>query len=217
MNPQAAIDAVVHIPTNGDPVLEAAKWVFLILIWVGILSLPFLTIMNKKNKDRNENTVESAIAGAGSTLYSQLVKQMEEYRTIANTAYQERNDLIERVGKLEAIAEQYRATKEVVERLRVKLDLKDQEIRKLLDEGAKERETFLAILTKKDSEIIRRDERILTLERSMHELELRLIRDESSAGFGAHACPFTTPGTQISDSGAIVPRIPIAVVPSDGN
>lgn len=190
MNPAAAIEMANNLPTHGDPVLEAAKWVFFILILLGAASAPFMMILHKKNKDKNENQIESAISGAGSSLYNQLIRQVEEYRQIADKAFKERNDLFERVSKLEAMAESFKEAKIIVDRLRVKLDLKDQEIRNLLAQGAEERAKFLTILTNKDNEIIRRDHRIGVLEKDMHALEKRLAKDEARQIFGAALCPY---------------------------
>ena len=196
-----AIEVLNSIPTNGDTVLDAAKWVILVVLILLIGAIPFMMIMNKKNKDRNENIIETAISGAGSALYTQLVKQIDEQREIANNAYKERNDMMARLAKLEQVSEQYAETKLTVDRLRVKLDLKDQEIRKLLEQGANERAKFFEILTTKDNDIIRRDLRIEQLEKQMTALQIRLARDEARNIVGQAACPFTTQG--VGDTGTV--------------
>lgn len=170
--------------------MEAVKWVFFLLVMIGVAAVPFMMILNKKNKDRNENQIESAISGAGSTLYSQLVKQVDEYRHIADKAFKERNDLFERVTKLENMAIQFSETKELVTLLRSKLDAKDQEIRDLLLASTVERSKFLEVLSLKDSEIIRRDIRIEQLEHNVSDLTVRLARDEARQLFGRRVCPF---------------------------
>lgn len=204
MNPATAIEMANSINTHGDPVLEAAKWVFFIILLLGAASVPFMMILKKKNKDTNENQIESAISGAGSSLYNQLIKQVEEYRQIADKAFKERNDLFERVSKLEAMAESFKEAKVIVDRLRVKLDLKDQEIRHLLNQGAEERAKFLTILTNKDNEIIRRDQRISVLEKDMSKLQVRLARDEARQVFGNSMCPFKADAEHF-DTGSIIP------------
>ena len=100
----SSVDTAVQIANNipaGDPVLDAAKWVFLVLALLGGATYPFLLFLRRSNKDKNENTLDTAIATTGSTLYAQLLRQVEEYRAIADKAYQERSSLAERIKSLE--------------------------------------------------------------------------------------------------------------------
>lgn len=189
MNPQTAIELANSIPSDGDIVLEAAKWVFFLVVLIGAGSVPFMMLLKKRHRDHNENKVESAMAGASSTLYTQLAAQIEEYRKTAHEAYKDRDELLVRVTRLEMMSEQFEVSKQSVDRLRVKLDLKDQEIRSLIATAAEERAAFLAVLVAKDKEIDARDARITQLENAVHDLELRLARDETRQS-NMITCPY---------------------------
>lgn len=191
MNTQTAIEVANSIPTNGDTVLEAAKWVFFLVILLGAGSVPFMMLLRKRNKDSNENKVESAMAGASSSLYNHLSSQLEEYRKSAQNATRDRDEMLIRITRLESMSEQFELSKQSVDRLKVKLDLKDQEIRSLIAAAAEERAAFLAVLLAKDKEIDARDERITQLENAVHDLEIRLVRDENRQIIAA-SCPFIT-------------------------
>lgn len=179
MNTQDALAAVSNVQTNGDYVLEAAKWVVFLVILIGMGSVPFMMILNKKNKDGNENKIESAITDAGSSLYTQLASQLEEYRKTAAAAHAGRDELLIRITRLEITAEQYEDSKATLEKLKVKLDTKDSEIKALIAQAAEERAMFLSVLVNKDKDIVARDERITLLEKAVHDMELRLALDES--------------------------------------
>lgn len=199
MNTQTAIEVANSIPTNGDVVLEAAKWVFFLLVLLGAGSVPFMMLMKKRARDTNENKVESAIAGASSSLYNHLSSQLEDYRKSAQEASRDRDELLVRITRLEAMSEQFELSKQSVDRLKVKLDLKDQEIRSLISAAAEERAAFLAVLIAKDKEIDARDERITQLENAVRDLEIRLVKDESRQ-IAASSCPFIIKSLPSSDS-----------------
>ena len=174
-----AINMVQGLPTGGSELLEATKWVVIILIIAVSASIPFMMLMNKKTRDKNENALETAISDVGSTLYNQLSKQVEDYRAAADVASKERNDLVIRVAKLEAQIVALEPLKETVTRLRDKLDAKDVEIKGLLDQGLEERRQFMTMLSNKDGDIARRDARIAQLEKVTTALQVRLARDEA--------------------------------------
>lgn len=199
MNTQTAIEVANSIPTNGDVVLEAAKWVFFLLVLLGAGSVPFMMLMKKRARDTNENKVESAMAGASSSLYNHLSSQLEDYRKSAQEASRDRDELLVRITRLEAMSEQFELSKQSVDRLRVKLDLKDQEIRSLISAAAEERAAFLAVLIAKDKEIDARDERITQLENAVRDLEIRLVKDETRQ-IAASSCPFIIKSLPSSDS-----------------
>lgn len=174
-----AVTMVQGLNTGGSEVLEATKWVVIILLLVAGASWPLMMIMNKKTRDKNETTLETAISDVGSTLYNQLSKQVEDYRVAADLANKERNDLVVRVAKLEAQLLSFEALNSTVERLRVRLDSKDAEIRGLLDQGLSERKQFMEMLMLKDKDIAKRDGRIAQLEKVTSSLQVRLARDEA--------------------------------------
>lgn len=186
---EAAVAIVNSIPT-GDPTIDAAKWVAFVLIIIGVGTYPFMMFMNKKTRDRNENQLDTAIASAGSSLYTQLIKQVDEYRKIADKAYSDRETLIARLNALELQVVLHTNDAAMVVALTARLDAKNAELSKLLEDVTKERAAFLEVLTEKEAAINLRDGRILQLEQSVHALQLRLVRDEARQIFGAHTCPF---------------------------
>lgn len=195
MNPQDALTVVSEIRTNGDYVLEAAKWVVFLVLLLGVGAVPLMMLLNKRHKDGNENRIESAITDAGSSLYTQLASQLEEYRKTAQEAHAGRDELLIRITRLEIISEQYETAKVTLEKLKLKLDAKDAEIKGLLTQAAEERALFLSVLMAKDKDIVVRDERITQLEKSVHEMELRLVLDETRQLFSSNGggCPLAAP------------------------
>lgn len=174
-----AADMVKDLSTGGDPVLEATKWVVLIILLMGVLAAPAMMLINKKTKDENENTLGTSISKVGSTLYEQLGKQVEEYRLAADAANRERNELILKSARLEAQLIALEPVNELVERLRAKLDVKDSEIKGLLEQGIRERIQFMNMVTAKDGDISKRDDRIYQLEKVTASLQVRLARDDA--------------------------------------
>ena len=172
-------EMVKGLSTGGDPVLEATKWVVLIVMLIGAMAVPFMMLLNKKTKDENENALESSISKVGSTLYDQLGKQVEEYRLAADAANRERNELILKSARLEAQLIALEPVNELVERLRAKLDVKDGEIKGLLEQGLLERTQFMNMVTAKDGDISKRDDRIYQLEKVTTALQVRLARDDA--------------------------------------
>lgn len=175
---------------GGDPVLDAAKWVFFVLVLLGAATYPFLVFLNKRNRDKNENTIDTAIATTGSTLYAQLIRQVEEYKSIADKAYQERSSFADRIKTLEIEAISRSQELREATALATRLEQREADIASLIAQSAAEREHFYAALKEKESAITLRDSRILHLEQSVHALQLRLVRDETRQIFGAHVCPF---------------------------
>ncbi len=175
-----AIQIATAIPTEGDAVLAAAKWVVFIFALVGSISFPFMVIMKKKNTDKNENQIESAIVGAGSVLYSQLVKQIDEYKNLAESAFKERNSLFERVTKLEGLMQELKAATALVEELKIALHTKDEQITELLSQSHKERVMLVTSLDRKDAEIKTRDARIEHLEKAMSVLQASISSPSGS-------------------------------------
>ena len=139
--------------------------------------------VRRYNRDIAENMKDRAEGD----LYRQLAEQVKEYRQIADTAFKERNDLLVRVVKLEGLVAGHGEVAALVSKLKTRLDEKDETIQKLLAQSSEERRKFLDILTAKDSEIAKRDERIVSLETRQRELEIRLAKDEVALGF--HSCP----------------------------
>lgn len=179
-----------------DPILIQLTWAVALVTLVIALGKPIRDYLRgERSADKNEK-VQSAKTEAETTLYTHLSEQVSQYRTIADQAFRERNDLISRVANLEAKAEDLEESRELVANLKARLDHKDEEMREMLQEASKERKQFLDILQAKDSQIASRDERILSLETGFRELELRLARSEASSA------PFSCPLATITNQGA---------------
>lgn len=166
----AAVETVRSIPP-GDPVVDAAKWVVLLLILLVVGSVPLMRLMSMRTKDQNENKLESAISNSGSTLYKQLVEQMNEYRRIADEAFKERNNLVREVAELRTKITELENIKELNDRLRDRIEQKDAQIRALLEQNSIERTRFLDTITAKDHFIVE-------LHNQMSLLRERVLNDE---------------------------------------
>lgn len=189
-SPAEAAIAIANSIPSGDPTVDAAKWVAFVLILIGVGTYPFMMFINKRTKDRNENQLDTAMSSAGSTLYTQLIKQVDEYRKIADKAYSDREALLARLSALELQVALHTNDANKVVDLTARLDAKNAELSVMLEKATQERASFLEVLTEKEAAINLRDGRILQLEQSVHALQLRLVRDEARQIFGAHTCPF---------------------------
>lgn len=187
MNPT---DVVTASGLMHDPLIVGLAWVFGIVSFLFAIGKPIRDYLKSEKRDAGADSVLDARSGAETVLYNHLSEQVKEYRDIADKAFTERLEMMTRLAKLEGNDEDLKETREILGKLKARLDEKDAQIKKLLDDGADERKQFLAILQAKDSEIARRDDRISALEKAHKELELRLAKDEATVGFVA--CPFHT-------------------------
>lgn len=161
-----------------DPVFGLLTWVVALVALIISIGKPIKDYLRGEHREDKKDKVIDSKANAESVMYDQLSSQVAQYRQMADTAYRERNDLIQRVGALEAKAEDLVVQKQLVEKLKIRLDKKDEDIHGLLAQATEERQQFLAILKAKDAEIAKRDDRILMLERGLRELEMRLMKEE---------------------------------------
>lgn len=176
---EVALPKDVATPTAfSDPVVQVLVWLAVVVGLLISIGTPLKNYLRNEHREDGKDKVGDAKANAESSLYEQFNQQLVQYRQLADTAYKERLDLIQRVGALEAKAEDLERQKRLVEKLKERLDKKDEEIRSLLSQAAEERRRFLDILQAKDRELASRDERILVLERGYAELESRLAQDE---------------------------------------
>lgn len=205
---QAASQGVFH-----DPLILGLAWVVGLVTLLLAIGKPLRDYVRGERRDDRTDQVGDAKASAESTLYQHLSEQVKQYREIADTAFKERNALVERVARLEEKTALFEETKTALDRLKArlnekdaKLEEKDAEIRRLIQQAAEERSKFLAILTQKDTEIAKRDERILSLEQRQRELEIRLAKDEVS--MGVIPCPFHSSSVSIRDKGVVINPVP---------
>lgn len=183
----AATDTIVANTITHDPIISGLAWVVGIVVLIIAMGKPLRDYVRGEKREDKKDVVVDAKSSAESVLYNHLSDQVSQYRKIADQAFRERNDLIQRVAALEAKAEDLVDAKAVIEQLKIRLDKKDDEIQLLLAQSADERKQFLEILCNKESEISKRDERILSLENRQKELEIRLARDEVANV--QHVCP----------------------------
>lgn len=207
---QAASQSMIH-----DPLIQALAWVAGIVAALIAVGVPIRNYLKDSKREDKADQVMDAKASAESTLYNHLAEQIKSYRDIADKAFKERNELVERVARLEENVKLLDETKQIIDRLKTKLEAKDRrleekdnEIKKLLAQAAEERAQFLNILTKKDTDIARRDERILTLETRQRELEVRVAKDEVSGT--VFPCPFHSAKVSVSDQGVTINPVPEA-------
>jgi len=186
MSDSAPKDSVPYMLAH-DPMIIQLTWVVAVIALVFGIGKPIRDYLKGEKREAKTDKVTDAKTDAETILYEHLSDQVTQYRKIADQAFRERNDLISRVAALEAKAEDLAEQKILVEKLKDRLDKKDEEIQLLLRQGAEERRQFLDILQSKETEIAKRDERILTLEQRTQELEIRLLKGENV--INAFTCP----------------------------
>lgn len=177
-----------------DPVILQLTWAVAVVALIVAVGKPIKDYLRGERKATKEEIVDEAKMSAEYSLYHHLEEQITQYRVVADQAFSERNELVARLGLLEARAEDLIAQKELVEHLKIRLDRKDEEMRQLLQEAAQERKQFLAVINSKDAEIAKRDERILSLEKGQKELEIRLAKEERFVQ--TFVCPMDTARAQ---------------------
>lgn len=172
-----------------DPTILQLTWAVAIVSLIVTIGKPIRDYLRGERKAGKEEKVDDAKNNAETVLYTHLSEQVSQYRTLADQAFRERNDLIGRVAALESKSAALDDANSLIDRLKHKLDQKDietqkrldkkdEEIQRLIAQAADERSQFLSILQSKEREISRRDERICVLENGLKELELRLVRGE---------------------------------------
>jgi chromosome segregation ATPase len=141
--------------------------------------------LRKSRVSAAQSHADVSIASAEAVLYQHLSEQITAYREIADRAMTERNQMVDRIARLEAASDAFAEAKVTMSRMAKRLEDQDAQITKLLADFTEERKTLLAILQDKDGAIAQRDQRILALETRQSELERRLHSDEAILG-----CPF---------------------------
>lgn len=175
----SGVPDVVTPSLMGDPTLQGLAWVVGIVSLVIAIGKPIRDYIRQERRASKDNVVGDARSAAEVVLYNHLSEQVKEYRMIADAAFRERNELIQRVAALEVRSSDLEVAKDLIDRLKVRLDEKDAQIQALITQASEERVQFMKILSEKDSEIQKREERISVLEGKTRDLELRLARDEA--------------------------------------
>lgn len=166
-----------------DPILQGLLWLIAVVVALLAIGKPLRDYVRGERRDSKADTVNDAKSDAEASLYTHLSQQVSQYRQIADSAFQQNNELVHRVAQLEASERDHQRTAEIVNKLKIKLDEKDRQIQKLLDAGEEDRRQFFRVLETKEEQIAR-------LERRQRELEDRLIKDENASVFH---CPLTAP------------------------
>lgn len=168
---------VLASTATDDPFVSFLKWVSVIALVLLVGAKPVMAYIRQQNDVSNQNKKDDA-EGA---LYTHLAEQVREYRKLADTAFNERNNLLVRVTELEMRVSQFAEAKEQISLMQERLSMKDEIIANMVQQGAEERTRFLQILEAKDVQYA-------TLEKSHRELEARVTRDEVILGVAA-VCP----------------------------
>ncbi len=170
---------VVTPSLMGDPTLQGLAWVVGIVSLVIAIGKPIRDYIRQERRASKDDVVGAARSAAEVVLYNHLSEQVKEYRGIADAAFRERNELIQRVAALEVKSSDLEVAKDLVDRLKVRLDEKDAQIQSLIKQASEERLQLMKILSEKESEIQKREERISVLGGKTRDLELRLARDKA--------------------------------------
>ncbi len=168
-------DVVTHTVIN-DPTMQGLAWVAGIVALIIAIGKPIRDYIRQERRAAKEDTVGAARSSAEVALYTQLAEQIKEYRAIADAAFRERNELIQRVAALEARAKDFQEAQEEIAKLQANLGAKDRLIQDLIAKSAEERQQFLRLIQDKEREIQEREERISVLEKKIRIMEEELLK-----------------------------------------
>ena len=168
---EALPTAIEAIPDGGDPFLMGAKWFGLVVAALLVGAAPVMLYLRKYHVDHLANARDAATAEVYETLRQQIrdhgdqIHRLNEERAVLQA---ESLSLRARILELEGKEQQMQRLKvqldegeALIARLKDKLDGKDEVMDKLAVEN---RQLITEILSLKDR---------------VHEMELRLARDES--------------------------------------
>ena len=167
----AAIEA---IPDGGDPFLVGVKWFGLVVAALLVGAAPVMLYLRKYHVDHVANSRDAATAEVYETLRQQIRDHGDQIHRLNEERARQECDtsaLRARIVELEVteglfqrVKAQLEETEVINQRLKDKLDRKDSNIEKLSDENRQ----LLA--------------EILHLKERVHELEMRLSKDEAVWG-----------------------------------
>ncbi len=167
---EALPTAIQAIPDGGDPFLMGAKWFGLVVAALLVGAAPVMLYLRKYHVDHLANTRDAATAEVYETLRQQIrdhgdqIHRLNEERAVLQAeSLSLRARIVELEGKehqLNRLKAQIDDSEALIVRLKDKLDCKDEVLEKLAGEN---RQLINEIMSLKDR---------------VHELELRLSRDE---------------------------------------
>ncbi len=168
---EALPTAIQAIPDGGDPFLMGAKWFGLVVAALLVGAAPVMLYLRKYHVDHLANSRDAATAEVYETLRQQIrdhgdqIHRLNEERAVLQAeSLSLRARIVELEGKehqLNRLKAQLDDSEALIVRLKDKLDCKDEVLEKLAGEN---RQLITEIMALKDR---------------VHELELRLSRDES--------------------------------------
>ena len=167
---EALPTAINAIPDGGDPFLMGAKWFGLVVAALLVGAAPVMLYLRKYHVDHLANSRDAATAEVYETLRQQIrdhgdqIHRLNEERAVLQAeSLSLRARIVELEGKehqLNRLKAQIDDSEALIVRLKDKLDCKDEVLEKLAGEN---RQLITEIMSLKDR---------------VHELELRLSRDE---------------------------------------
>ncbi len=167
---EALPTAIQAIPDGGDPFLMGAKWFGLVVAALLVGAAPVMLYLRKYHVDHLANSRDAATAEVYETLRQQIrdhgdqIHRLNEERAVLQAeSLSLRARIVELEGKehqLNRLKAQLDDSEALIVRLKDKLDCKDEVLEKLAGEN---RQLITEIMALKDR---------------VHELELRLSRDE---------------------------------------
>lgn len=139
---------------------------------------PILSLMSKWSG----NKAAAAASTAEVTLYEHLSDQLTQNTVALNSAYAERNDLIDRYSKVEVRLHALEGIEQVANSLKSKLAMNDTVMANkdlMIAEQVKRMQVLVDDVLSKNNTIITQHGEIAALRERVHQLELRLVRDEA--------------------------------------
>ena len=163
--------AIQAIPDHGDPYIAAAKWFGLVVAALLVGAKPIMLYLRKYHVDRVANSRDSAQAEVYETLRQQIRDHGEQIHRLS----EERGALQAESMALRARVAELEANEHLVRRLKAQLDESDK-LNQRLKEKLDQKDKLSEQLANENRQLVAE---ILSLKDRVHELELRLARDES--------------------------------------
>jgi predicted RNase H-like nuclease (RuvC/YqgF family) len=157
MNPDKAAELLQQTALNShDPVFVGLAWVLGILVMVLAIAKPIMGMV----RQYQTNKADGARDSADETLYTKLKEQIEINSADIRKLIDERNHWHGEYLTLKARVTHLEGCEAAMERMKTKLDSKDEDLR---ERDAENRKLMLEIISLKDR---------------LHALEMRLSEDE---------------------------------------
>jgi predicted RNase H-like nuclease (RuvC/YqgF family) len=156
------IEATALATNSQDPIIVGLAFVLAVVIILVAIAKPMMSLV----KDYKTAGVESAKAGAESTLFEQLQKQIKTNSEAIALLITEKNEWFKKALELEHEVDRLKVFEEMVNSMKARLAEKD------------------VAIEKRDDEIRALTRVILEMKDSVHTLEMRLAKDEQRGLLG---------------------------------